>query len=227
LRPRHQPGRKFRRRFRDRSRRANGNGNASENQSKHGAVGRSDRIVNAGTKSGRSAGTVSDRLGAISGSNRVHAVNVPSKAASNLNRVGTTLNRPANKAGHVAIAPSKTGTKLSHVGTTLNKAANSRNRGGKVVGDEVEEVEAEVANRGMTVVAGVKAIAVVAVVAMTSRTGNVGANANVNRNEKHDRRRIWKKWRQSRCRHGNRRKSRLPLVYGTRSLVRPLSKRRK
>ena len=227
MRPRHRPGRKFRSRFRDRSRRANGNGNASENQSKHGAVGRSDRIVNAGTKSDRSAGTASDRLGAISGSNRGHAVNAPSKAASNLNRGGKTRSRPANKAGHVAIGLSKTVIKLSHVGTTLYKAANSRNRGGKVAGDAVGEGEAEVAIRGMTVVAEVKAIAVVAVVAMTSRTGNVGANTNVNRNEKHDRRRMWKKRRQSRCRHGNRRKSRRPLVYGTRFLVRPLSKRPK
>jgi hypothetical protein len=199
--------------------------NVNRNRSKLGVVGRSVRIANAGTKSDRSAGTASVRHAAISGSNRGHAVNAPSKAASNPSRAGKTRNRPANKAGHVAIDPSKTRIKSNHVGTILNKAANSWNHGGKVADDAGGEVEAEVASRGMTVVAGVKAIAVVAGVAMTSKTGNVGANAN--RNEKHDQHRIWKKWRQSRCRRGNRRKSRRPLVYGTRFLVRPPSRRPK
>jgi len=196
------------------------------NRSKLGVVGRSVRIANAGTKSDRSAGTASDHLAAISGSNRANAVNAPSKAASNPSRAGKTRNRPAIKADHVAIARSKTRIKLSHVGTIPTKAANSRNHGGKVADDAVGEVEAEGANsNGMTVVTGSKAIAVAAGVAMTSKTGSVGGK--VNRSGNRDQHRIWKKWRQSRCRRGNRRKSRRPLVYGTRFLVRPLSRRPK
>ena len=131
-------------------------------RSKHGAVGRSARIVAAKSRS-REA-TASPRPSA---SNRGHVVNAPEQGGEQ-SEPRREAEQAANKAGHAANAQIEIASKPSRVGKLRNKAANNPNLGGKAADNEVdvvaEDAVVEVAINGTIKVKAIVAVDVVAVV---------------------------------------------------------------
>jgi hypothetical protein len=176
-------------RFRDRSRR----GNAS--RSKLEAAGRSDKIAN--------GKTVSDRRAA---SNRGNGVNALKKAVNKVNLGAKTQNRAASRLGPAANAQIKSASKSNHAAKARSETPinpNDAKVADNEVGEGAEGVEINATTNG-------KAIVAVAEFAMESRIASVGGDASVNRIEKFDRRKTWKKPRPNPCLLMNRSKSRRP-----------------
>jgi hypothetical protein len=196
--------------FRDRSRRANGR------RSKRVGNGRSGRIAN-----GR---IVSDRLAANNASDRDNAVNARNRGANNPNRAGKILNKAASKLARDVNAQIGTVSKPSPAEKARGKAVNNPNRGGKVAASGAVAVAEVVAPSGTI---KVKAIAGVVLVEVGSRIASADAIVNGKRNVMIARRRKCVSYHLSQHRLKNRRKSRRPLVCGTRYLGRLPNKRRR
>jgi hypothetical protein len=173
---------------------------------------------------------VGDRLAANMASDRGNAVNARNRGVSNPKRGGKILNKAASKLGRAANAQIEIVSKPSPAEKDQSKAVSNPNLGGKVADSGAGAAAEVVADSGTIkgkAIAGVVPAEVASRIASASGDAIENKKRNRDRNARIGRRPKCVRYYRSQRRLRNRRKSRRPLVCGTRYLDHLLNKRQR